>query len=101
MGIHLLLKGAMMGLVVAVPVGSLGLLCINRALSMGPWYRFGVLVGCVISRPHIFRGQIQPATLMVDPSDLRYRHCGFWRGSIAEHFTAESDVGNTLIKGLA
>ena len=38
MGIHLLFKGAMMGLVVAVPVGPLGLLCINRALSRGPWY---------------------------------------------------------------
>lgn len=27
-----------MGWVVAVPVGPLGLLCINRAVSMGPWY---------------------------------------------------------------
>jgi threonine/homoserine/homoserine lactone efflux protein len=38
MAIQLLLKGAMMGLVVAVPVGPLGLLCINRALLRGPWY---------------------------------------------------------------
>lgn len=36
MSIHLLLQGVLMGLVVAVPVGPLGLLCINRALMMGP-----------------------------------------------------------------
>jgi threonine/homoserine/homoserine lactone efflux protein len=34
--IHLFLQGVIMGFVVAVPVGPLGLLCINRALSMGP-----------------------------------------------------------------
>ena len=36
MSIQLLLQGVLMGLVVAVPVGPLGLLCINRALMMGP-----------------------------------------------------------------
>jgi threonine/homoserine/homoserine lactone efflux protein len=36
MSLYLLLQGVMMGLVVAVPVGPLGLLCINRALMMGP-----------------------------------------------------------------
>ena len=35
MTIHLLLQGMIMGFVVAVPVGPLGLLCINRALLMG------------------------------------------------------------------
>jgi threonine/homoserine/homoserine lactone efflux protein len=35
MTIHLLLQGMVMGFVVAVPVGPLGLLCINRALLMG------------------------------------------------------------------
>jgi threonine/homoserine/homoserine lactone efflux protein len=33
---HLLLQGVLIGLVVAVPVGPLGLLCINRALMLGP-----------------------------------------------------------------
>jgi threonine/homoserine/homoserine lactone efflux protein len=35
MSIYLLIEGMLIGLVVAVPVGPLGLLCINRALSMG------------------------------------------------------------------
>src|ERR671918_2046368 len=35
MTIHLLLQGMIIGLVVAVPFGPLGLLCINRALLMG------------------------------------------------------------------
>lgn len=38
MSITLLLQGILMGLVVAVPVGPLGLLCINRALALGPIY---------------------------------------------------------------
>ena len=33
---HLLIQGIIIGLVVAVPVGPLGLLCVNRALSLGP-----------------------------------------------------------------
>jgi threonine/homoserine/homoserine lactone efflux protein len=36
MSIYLLIEGIVIGLVVAVPVGPLGLLCINRALMMGP-----------------------------------------------------------------
>lgn len=36
MSIHLLIEGILIGLVVAVPVGPLGLLCINRALMLGP-----------------------------------------------------------------
>lgn|SRR5262245_26931087 len=35
MSIYLLIEGILIGLVVAVPVGPLGLLCINRALSLG------------------------------------------------------------------
>ena len=35
MPIHLLIEGMLIGVVVAVPVGPLGLLCINRALSTG------------------------------------------------------------------
>jgi threonine/homoserine/homoserine lactone efflux protein len=38
MSIYLLIEGIMIGLVVAVPVGPLGLLCINRALMLGPVY---------------------------------------------------------------
>jgi threonine/homoserine/homoserine lactone efflux protein len=38
MSISLLLQGILMGLVVAVPVGPLGLLCISRALALGPTY---------------------------------------------------------------
>jgi threonine/homoserine/homoserine lactone efflux protein len=38
MSITLLLQGILMGLVVAVPVGPLGLLCISRALALGPTY---------------------------------------------------------------
>lgn len=38
MSITLLLQGILMGLVVAVPVGPLGLLCISRSLAMGPTY---------------------------------------------------------------
>ncbi|HXV83146.1 MAG TPA: LysE family transporter [Candidatus Binatia bacterium] len=36
MTIYLLLLGIIIGLMVAVPVGPLGLLCVNRALSRGP-----------------------------------------------------------------
>ena len=36
MPIYHLIEGMLIGLVVAVPVGPLGLLCINRALMMGP-----------------------------------------------------------------
>src|ERR1051325_11685579 len=36
MALYLLLQGIVIGIIVAVPVGPLGLLCINRALSMGP-----------------------------------------------------------------
>jgi threonine/homoserine/homoserine lactone efflux protein len=38
MSIYLFVQGVLMGLVVAVPVGPLGLLCINRALALGPTY---------------------------------------------------------------
>ena len=36
MSIYLFIEGILIGLVVAVPVGPLGLLCINRSLMMGP-----------------------------------------------------------------
>lgn len=36
MSFYLLMQGILIGLVVAVPVGPLGLLCINRALMLGP-----------------------------------------------------------------
>ncbi|MGD1918280.1 MAG: LysE family translocator [Pleurocapsa sp.] len=35
MKIHLLLKGLLVGLSIAAPVGAIGLLCINRTLSQG------------------------------------------------------------------
>jgi len=35
MSVYLIIQGVLIGLVVAVPVGPLGLLCINRALAMG------------------------------------------------------------------
>jgi threonine/homoserine/homoserine lactone efflux protein len=35
---HLFVQGILIGVVVAVPVGPLGLLCINRAIAMGPHY---------------------------------------------------------------
>src|SRR3989304_1501834 len=35
MPVHLLIEGVLIGIVVAVPVGPLGLLCINRALATG------------------------------------------------------------------
>jgi threonine/homoserine/homoserine lactone efflux protein len=38
MSISLFVQGVLMGLVVAVPVGPLGLLCISRALALGPTY---------------------------------------------------------------
>ena len=38
MAIYLVLQGILMGLVVAVPVGPLGLLCVNRALMLGAVY---------------------------------------------------------------
>lgn len=38
MSIFLFVQGVLMGLVVAVPVGPLGLLCISRALGLGPTY---------------------------------------------------------------
>jgi threonine/homoserine/homoserine lactone efflux protein len=56
MGIYLLLKGVLMGFVVAVPVGPLGLLCINRALSMGPWY--GLFSGLGIATADALAGGI-------------------------------------------
>ena len=46
----------MMGLVVAVPVGPLGLLCINRALSRGPWY--GLLSGLGVATADALTGGI-------------------------------------------
>jgi threonine/homoserine/homoserine lactone efflux protein len=36
MSFYLLMQGILIGLVVAVPVGPLGLLCISRALMLGP-----------------------------------------------------------------
>ncbi|MGH7793525.1 MAG: LysE family translocator [Candidatus Binatia bacterium] len=36
MSFYLLMQGILIGLVAAVPVGPLGLLCINRALMVGP-----------------------------------------------------------------
>ena len=36
MSIFQLIQGILIGLVVAVPVGPLGILCINRSLTMGP-----------------------------------------------------------------
>ena len=38
MTIYLVLQGILMGLVIAVPVGPLGLLCVNRALMLGAVY---------------------------------------------------------------
>src|SRR4030065_903402 len=35
MPIHLLIEGILIGMMVAVPVGPLGLLCVNRALATG------------------------------------------------------------------
>jgi len=35
MSLHLLIEGILIGIMVAVPVGPLGLLCINRALATG------------------------------------------------------------------
>jgi len=35
MPVHLFIQGILIGFVIAVPVGPLGLLCINRALAMG------------------------------------------------------------------
>jgi threonine/homoserine/homoserine lactone efflux protein len=43
MTLDLLLLGMLIGLMVAVPVGPLGLLCVNRALSRGPL--FGLFSG--------------------------------------------------------
>ena len=37
MPIYLLILGVLIGLMVTVPVGPLGLLCISRALALGPW----------------------------------------------------------------
>ena len=37
MSVFLIIEGVLIGIVVAVPVGPLGLLCINRALAMGAW----------------------------------------------------------------
>jgi threonine/homoserine/homoserine lactone efflux protein len=56
MAIHLLFKGAMMGLVVAVPIGPLGLLCINRALLRGPWY--GLFSGLGVATADALAGAI-------------------------------------------
>ncbi len=36
MSVYILIEGILIGFVVAVPVGPLGLLCINRALLLGP-----------------------------------------------------------------
>ena len=36
MHLYLFIEGIIIGIIVAVPVGPLGLLCINRALSLGP-----------------------------------------------------------------
>jgi threonine/homoserine/homoserine lactone efflux protein len=47
MAIDLLLLGILIGLMVAVPVGPLGLLCLNRSLATGRLY--GLVSGLAVA----------------------------------------------------
>jgi len=56
MPIDLLLLGIIIGLMVAVPVGPLGLLCVNRALSRGPLH--GLFSGMGVATADAFAAGI-------------------------------------------
>jgi threonine/homoserine/homoserine lactone efflux protein len=56
MAIYLVLQGILMGLVVAVPVGPLGLLCVNRALMLGAVY--GLFSGLGVATADAFAAGI-------------------------------------------
>ena len=54
--IGLFLKGFVIGMIIAVPVGPIGLLCVNRTLSKGPLY--GLISGFGIATADAISGGI-------------------------------------------
>jgi threonine/homoserine/homoserine lactone efflux protein len=77
MPIELLLLGIIIGLMVAVPVGPLGLLCVNRALSRGPLY--GLFSGMGVATADALAAGIT-ALGMTLVSDFLIDHQMFLRG---------------------
>jgi threonine/homoserine/homoserine lactone efflux protein len=56
MSLHLFLQGVLLGLVVAVPVGPLGLFCISRALMLGPTH--GLFSGLGVATADAFAAAV-------------------------------------------
>src|SRR5436190_20582484 len=52
----LFLKGFLIGMIIAVPVGPIGLLCVNRTLSKGPLY--GLISGLGVATADAVSGSI-------------------------------------------
>lgn len=74
MPIYLFLQGVIIGVVVAVPVGPMGLLCINRALSMGPlaglYAGFGIATADALAAGIAALGLTLVAAFLVDHQTL-------------------------------
>ncbi|HEY2989694.1 MAG TPA: LysE family transporter [Candidatus Binatia bacterium] len=70
MMLGLFLKGFFIGLMIAVPVGPIGLLCVNRTLSKGPAYGFfsglGVATADAISAGIVALGLTLISSFFVD-----------------------------------
>jgi len=47
--IELILKGVVIGLVIAAPVGPIGFLCISRTLEHGPWVGLATGLGAAVA----------------------------------------------------
>lgn len=72
MNMSLFIEGIVIGFVVAVPVGPIGLLCINRALSGGPAY--GFLSGLGVATADAVSGGIVVLGLTLVSSFLSSQH---------------------------
>lgn len=81
MPVYLFLQGVIMGFVVAVPVGPMGLLCINRALSMGPltgfYSGFGVATADALAAGIAALGLTLVSEFLVDHQTLLQIAGGF------------------------
>lgn len=70
MEVSLFLKGFVIGLMVAVPVGPIGLLCVNRTLHKGPAYGLvsglGVATADAISAGIVALGLTLVSTFLID-----------------------------------
>ena len=84
-----------MGLVVAVPVGPLGLLCINRALLRGPWY--GLFSGFGVATADALAGAIAALSISL-VSQFLVDHQFFFRLSAAFFFVISATKSIAAIR---